>query len=669
MLSRADVRLVSRERALPGLETLLDSEAFLGELGRVFPDVAMEAPRQIYTRYKPGTACLVGYRLVVRGVPIVVHAKAYRRDAGEKFEKACRRPAVATMLGAGKAVLREANVVVSVFPNDAVLRKLCRLEDPAALERILTTVLPDGCGHGRASVQTLRYKPERRFVGRLASPGGDPTVLRLYTPEDFVRANLSAKHIRSGERLRVARRLGSWKSKQLLILEWMPGQPLLEAFGRDTGGCLEIISNVGASLAELHAEPSRRIEQRSYREEVRGLRAAADAVSFLHPALSSRIRDLAAILEVRLAASHGKRALLHGDFHAGQVLVDDDSVVLLDLDLAARGDPATDLGTFVAQLERDAVLGRVPDGFAVPAAEALIDGYQDASDGAARDVSTHVAASLVKLAPEPFRDRVSEWPDAIEAIVERAERVLAAKGRSRVRRACRDEAETAREGVRRRRELQRLVDRALDPAEVAPLIAPLIAARHRNGPRIQISASRLRRSNPGRRCLIEYDIGVDDRTASSRNLSLLGKIRRRSLDRATHDLVEQLWVGGFDAASEDGISVPEPFGLVPELRMWLQGRVAAAPAADPLMAADGVKLAARIAEAIRKLHRSGIPARRRHGLGDEMRILRFQLGRARVLRPGWAARIDRIESACECIAASAQENPFDTPVDVRMGRR
>jgi aminoglycoside phosphotransferase (APT) family kinase protein len=97
--------------------------------------------------------------------------------------------------------------------------------------------------------------------------------------------------------------------------------------------------------------------------------------------------------------------------------------------------------------------------------------------------------------------------------------------------------------------------------------------------------------------------------------------------------------------------VPEPVGVVPEFRMWLQRRVRGVTVGALLAGPDGVALARRVAAAIRKVHHAGVPATRHHAMADELRILHECLPRVSALRPEFAARIARLLAACDRLAA------------------
>ncbi len=197
--------------------------------------------------------------------------------------------------------------------------------------------------------------------------------------------------------------------------------------------------------------------------------------------------------------------------------------------------------------------------------------------------------------------------------------------------------------------------RALDPVEVQRQFGrhvPRLAGKHGL---VHLLMIRVTRYKPGRRCLIEYDLEVIRPDVLSETITLLGKARARGLDRSDYHLLKSLWNAGFGDDSEDGISVPEPIGIIPEFQMWLQCKVLGRVATELLAAPDGEALAQRIAEAAYKLHRAGVPAKRRHTMADELFILRECLPIVAQTEPRWAGRIERLLDACNRLGAATPE--------------
>ena len=191
---------------------------------------------------------------------------------------------------------------------------------------------------------------------------------------------------------------------------------------------------------------------------------------------------------------------------------------------------------------------------------------------------------------------------------------------------------------------------ALDPEqaerEFRRLLRPLPG-----GSRVRLRRIRVTRHKRGRRCVIEYKLRLRPPEGGGERLTLIGKVRAGRSGRSAHSLLRALWSAGFQSDSGDGISVPEPVGTIPVLRMALQRKVPGRTATKLLEGPQGLEVACRAAEVAHKLHRAGVPAQRRHTLHDELRVLRELLPEVARLAPQWDARIRRLLEACRSLAA------------------
>lgn len=156
------------------------------------------------------------------------------------------------------------------------------------------------------------------LVTKLHPPGTDPQALR--------------------ERLRVAERCPELLSPvstepEALGDRWLTRWPRIEMVAQDPAGLPW--AQAGALLAELHREPLGDFAV------PHGARARlARALGRLGSGADADIVRRAA---ARLEFPDGCRALLHGDFHLGQLGWDGRRWVLLDLDDLGVGDPRWDL--------------------------------------------------------------------------------------------------------------------------------------------------------------------------------------------------------------------------------------------------------------------------------------------------------------------------------------
>ena len=195
---------------------------------------------------------------------------------------------------------------------------------------------------------------------------------------------------------------------------------------------------------------------------------------------------------------------------------------------------------------------------------------------------------------------------------------------------------------------------ALDPIEAQRRLGHRLRRLTGEHGTVHLMAIRVTRYKPGRRCVIEYDVEIQEPDAPPEAVTLLGKVRRLRSGKSGYRLLDVLRNAGFGDDSRDGISVPEPVGVVPEFRMWLQRKVLGRAASDLLAGPEGVELVRRIAEAAHKLHQAGVPAKRRHTMNDELRILHERLPLVAREEPRWAGRIERLLRACDRLGATPE---------------
>lgn len=196
--------------------------------------------------------------------------------------------------------------------------------------------------------------------------------------------------------------------------------------------------------------------------------------------------------------------------------------------------------------------------------------------------------------------------------------------------------------------------RALDPAEMerhlARLLPPAGSARA-----LRLTRIGVQRYKPGRRCLILYSVERPRGASGVEVVQLIGKVRRYRSGASACRLLDDFWRAGFEGGSPDGISVPEPLGVVPELGLWFQRWVPGRPATALLAGPDGAALARRIADVAHKVHQAGVPTRRCHTVTDELAILADRLPAVAEAEPRWRRRIDRVLDACVRLARSMVE--------------
>lgn len=427
MLLSADAEIVRRDTALPELATLLDPEAFVAAIQPHVPDFEPESAKVVYLKYKPRTNCLAAYKIEVGGREVDVYAKTFGPDADVKIHNALKRKRKADpSLGAGRVVLAERAISAAFFPNDDKLKQLGKLSEDRG--KVLESLFPDRPELWDGELRMLRYKPERRYVARVTVDGEPRAILKFYREEDYRTARRNAgafgEGFGSSGAFRMADLLGSSGERHALAFEWLPGRSLGEALA-DPEGRSEALRIAGAALAEFHAQPAEGLRRLTREDEGEVLVSLVEPLIFNSPRLEGKVRTLAATLSERLLRTPSPQRPIHGDFYEDQVLIGDGTATLLDLDEAVLGDPAADLGLFMAHLEKDAMSGGFDRDAVAPAAESLLEGYR--AEGTEMDperVRFYTAVGLFRLAPHPFRSREPEWPEITAGILRRVETLL-----------------------------------------------------------------------------------------------------------------------------------------------------------------------------------------------------------------------------------------------------
>jgi len=413
VLSPGDAGVVARAPALPGLAVLLD-----GELLDRWLSAHLRRPVRVhrrYLRYKPGTSCVLGADLDGPDGVQPVFVATRRAGSVAKLEALAQAAPAGTVL----AFDRQAGLLAATSSADSTLPALAPLADRADREGLLRELVPD-LHAGRLS--TLVHKPYRRWVGKLEAGGDARAVLRAY-PAGGLAAAVAPVAALAAQPTRTPQLLGTAPRRALAAVEHLPGTPLdrlLEAPGAHGG----VLRSAGAALATLHSSRVSGLPRLHPEVEADAVLAAARQVTALLPDVAVDAHALACDLAQRLAAQPGAAAPVHGDFSADQVVVGPDGgVALIDLDAAACGDPAVDLGGFTAALVAAAWLraddvgrARVPEQVA-----ALSAGYAAVAPLPDPDaLALRISALLLRRAAEPFRSCRPDWPGTLRALLAEA---------------------------------------------------------------------------------------------------------------------------------------------------------------------------------------------------------------------------------------------------------
>jgi hypothetical protein len=430
MLSSADLALAARDPALPGLAIALDPEAVQDLLRPYLPRVDWEISPCLYVRYKPETNCIAAYKICIQNHWVDFYVKALRGDNLKKLQKWSLRPGSSdALLQLERIVFKDQALIMGTFWNDMKLLQLSTLAGHSSPQSL--NLWPDLLTEG-GTWRSLRYKPERRYVTQWQDEHRT-LLVKLYLPSDYDRAALAAHTFHPQGNLRIARMVNADPFRQALCFEWLDGRLLQEILDNslEENQLNRLLHQVGAALALLHQPQANYLPVLSRSQEIDQLHNTAKLLSWIFPPIADLVHEIAHQGSKVLGTLPLHPVPIHGDFYAEQVVIMTDRIGILDLDCAAQGDPATDLGNFLAHLEYqillDSTLGSTLDSTnpllqrVIPP---LLAGYGATSDLSQR-VQWYTALNLFKLAPMLFRYRHPDWPTRLRQLLDRV-RVLGA---------------------------------------------------------------------------------------------------------------------------------------------------------------------------------------------------------------------------------------------------
>lgn len=417
--------LLRRDRSIPGFGVILDPSRLLEYLRRQMDISKIDDIKLDYLRYKPGINCLARYELKTHGSTIWAYAKAHGQDAGIKVEKSRDRPAINSVLGPGRIVLKDQQIIFSMFPNDSKLFNLQCLSDSIYRKRLFTRVFGvDSQWRQCVLDETLNYKPERRYVTRLKRLDGQHALAKFYTKNGYARAHTISRKLNRDRFSYCPETLGRSTKYKVVAYQWQPGTTL-----RQLNSCGELSSSdliaTAEALTELHGSACDGLTHPDVSVQLDRLEAVAVQLGVLLPHLHERAKRISQKLARWLSKQPPVRQPVHGDFYDKQAIVDNGKVKLIDLDTACLGNPLIDLGNYVAHLESQACNQALSETEVEIQKNTLTSAYERLTSHLfVNDLDRYTALGLFALIHHPFRDWSPDWPAQTERMLERLENLL-----------------------------------------------------------------------------------------------------------------------------------------------------------------------------------------------------------------------------------------------------
>lgn len=302
---------------------------------------------------------------------LLVHAPHFFRAGGadwaENTRAALARAAGLLVVGRNpsNAVAPTAGVVERPTPVDARMPLLELALDVRRVQPLLERALAWPAGTLQLDAAELRrHKPGRRglieyagsrrdadglvrpfrWLGKLRARGLDERTVRFARAlweQGFARAHPDA--------ISIPEVIGCVPDLHLWLQRVERGQPLTRLLG--TAQSLAACRRAAEALHKFQSSPVLPERRHGPREEMEILRRVLAGAATARPDLAAAIQELLAAAEALAAGlPAGAATTIHRDFYPDQLLLDGVRVILLDLDLAAAGDPHLDAGNFLAHL-------------------------------------------------------------------------------------------------------------------------------------------------------------------------------------------------------------------------------------------------------------------------------------------------------------------------------
>ncbi|TFH91614.1 phosphotransferase [Vibrio ouci] len=627
-MQQEDLSLIAQEPEIVGLRIVLNETEMLRLLQKQLPNAGICSVKKTYLRFKPRTNCIVRYHVESQYGSNQWYVKAYTDKDQDKLN---RIESTDKTKSNTPFVIREHLLILYPFPLDDKLKLLPRLFEPFALQALLKRVFysPTFASSQVSSIELLQYKPERRLVAKLRMSSGETLVLKAYTKQRYHLANLSRRHKLNSQKLLDT--VGRSNKHHLLLHRWIEGENLTHYYHLQDNNS-QPFYDCGRYLGMFHLHSkTKQIVTKDTDEFVHDLKRCASGIVHLVPELESSLAPLVTQLLTELKLHKSVKSVIHGDFYAKQVLVTSSGIRLIDFDDVCYWFSGYDLGLFIAHLERDRILGTLSTNQTQEYQEALLNGYREQQDVDQSEIELFIAIGLLQLSHHPFRNALPKWKASICQLIKRCKQHLS---NYQLLTHCDELFQT----------LPAASELLAIPSAEQILRDSVAHLTHED----HLMSIDVVRHKPTKRALIEYTFSRDD----GEQQSILGKVKIKHFDKHAWQINCALHQANFNQDSCDEIMVPTPLGKSREHHIWFQNKVAGQVSLEKFCHSDGIDVAERAAQALYKLHSSGIKIERTHTINHEIDLLERYLTQAGSSLPSRRTDIGNILEYCQLTASN-----------------
>ena len=309
-------------------------------------------------------------------------------------------------------------VAVWLYPNDPDLPGLARAAYPSSMVAVLNAykAVPEPITADQLHLEMVTYRPRRRAVLRAAVDGGETFFVKVLRERLF--DDVSRRHKLLLDAGVPAPRIAAGTTDFLLVLGELPGRPLARAVFDPVAPCtaedlIGVLDAMPAAVADLERRPPWADSVDHY----------ARMVGAALPAEEDRLARLTQAIQDGLSGLPAGDEPTHGDFHEGQVHVEDGRVVgILDVDTIGPGRRADDLACLIAHLSTIQRMNVEQEARVHDLLRAWVPVFDRRVDPV--ELRLRAAAVIISLATGPYRGQEPDWEVETTRMIDSAEALV-----------------------------------------------------------------------------------------------------------------------------------------------------------------------------------------------------------------------------------------------------
>lgn len=439
-----DIKDVPRDPVLEHLPRAVDPDIMRHALAPHFgTTVDIRQVKIDRFQYKPGRSARITYVVKLRHTASGTRARQILcarmeppRTIQELHDKMRRHRWATPAYGPALLHLPELSMVLWGFPNDPKLDGVEHIGDPTRfLEQLRSLPAARRLNPVACEGSVVKYVPGKRLVMKhiVRDAAGNETTLYSKTfghdRGEAIHDVMRHLHARSQEEpgaLTTPPPLGWIASLRTLVQGELAGWSAVETLqDADWSRFMRI---VGRGLAHVHGSGVEGLEAWSSDDERDNLVQATQLLLDHDPGLAAcidEIRQRAGALQEQLQPSEARP--IHTAFRFTQLLADGDRLALVDFDGFRQGDPACDVGSFLAHLHYLAVKKEISLEQSREAAEVFLSAYRDTATSAVDEdnIAWYTAVILVAKHGQKMVKRLKEdGADKLQCLLDDALRLL-----------------------------------------------------------------------------------------------------------------------------------------------------------------------------------------------------------------------------------------------------